>query len=317
MSVLVIVEHDNEVMNPSTNSILTAALELDENPTLLVAGSKCESVANEVACLPGVQSVWLADAPCYLSQLAEPISQLVSKIADSYTHIIVNSSTFGKNILPRSAAQLDVTQITDVTKIIDEQTFEHPIYAGNAIETVRVLDAKKLLTIRATAFDKISGAQEPCNIERIEHEFNQDKTKFISHEINKLERPDLSNADIIVSGGRGLQSLEKFKLAEDLADCLGAAVGASRAAVDAGFAPNDYQVGQTGKIVAPNLYIAIGISGAVQHLAGMKDSKVIVAINSDEDAPIFQIATYGLVGDLFDLVPEIINELQSRGIAKC
>lgn len=317
MSVLILVEHDNSVMNPSTRSVLRAALQLDDKPTLLVAGYKCDAVAKEVAALEGVESVWLADNIEYEFHLAEPLSKLILEFAHSFSHILVSSSTFGKNILPRIAALLDVTQVTDVIGIVDDSTFLHPIYAGNAIETVRVLDSEKVLTIRASAFDPVTESKSLCGIEKIDYIASKTNTKFLRHDIHKLARPSLNNADIVVSGGRGLQSLENFKLIEELADCLGGAVGASRAAVDAGFVPNDYQVGQTGKIVAPDLYIAIGISGAIQHLAGMKDAKVIVAINNDPDAPIFQVATYGLVGDLFALIPEFVNELKSRGIAKC
>ncbi|OGV36629.1 MAG: electron transfer flavoprotein subunit beta [Legionellales bacterium RIFCSPHIGHO2_12_FULL_35_11] len=317
MSVLVIVEHDNKIMNPSTRCVVQAALQIDKNPILLVAGYKCDSVVKEAVDLLGVESVWFADEECYAFNLAEPLAKLVGKVAESFSHILVSSSTFGKNILPRAAAILDITQITDVTEIIDSNTFLHPIYAGNAIEKVRVLDEKKALTIRASAFDAVGNKESACGVEKLAYTFENTHSKFIGQEVHKSVRPELNGADIVVSGGRGLQSIDKFKLVEELADCLGAAVGASRAAVDAGFAPNDYQVGQTGKIVAPNLYIALGISGAVQHLAGMKDSKVIVAVNSDEDAPIFQIATYGLVGDLFDFIPAFISELKTRGLAKC
>lgn len=312
MSTLIIVEHDNQVMQPSTRHVLTAAKQLDDSLVLLVVGHNCQAVVAQAAALEGVQAVWLADNDCYEHQLAENVSQLVVALASSFTNILVASSTYGKNLLPRVAAGLDVAQVSDVARIIDQHTFEHPIYAGNAIETVRVLDDKKVLSIRTTAFAAATGTQQACCIERVEKFFAQRHTEFISHQLNQSTRPDLGNARIVVSGGRALQSAEKFKLIEELADELGAAVGASRAAVDAGFVPNDYQVGQTGKVVAPDLYIAVGISGAVQHLAGMKDSKVIVAINKDEDAPIFQIADYGLVGDLFVLVPELIQQLKKR-----
>jgi electron transfer flavoprotein alpha subunit len=252
------------------------------------------------------------DKPAYEHPMAEQISDLVVPLASSFQVVLAASSTYGKNVLPRIAARLDVAQISDVSKIIDSNTFEHPIYAGNAIETVRALDAIKVMTIRTTAFNPVTTNQNACCIETMQQEVLTKNSQFISHELSKSERPDLGNAKIIVSGGRGLQSAEKFKLIEELADVLGAAVGASRAAVDAGFVPNDYQVGQTGKVVAPTLYFAIGISGAVQHLAGMKDSKVIVAINKDSDAPIFQIANYGLVGDLFELVPQLIEQLKNR-----
>ncbi len=317
MSVLIIVEHDNQKMSPVTRNIVRASMELDKNPTLLVAGYNCASVVKEAASIQNVQSVWHADNECYKNFLAEPLSKLIVNVAESFSHILVSSTTFGKNVLPRVAALLDVTQVTDVVKIVDESTFIHPIYAGNALEKVKVFDNKKVLTIRTTAFDPVNENQDPCCIETINYVDLNNKSEFISQKIEKSNRPDLNAAERIVSGGRGLQSAEQFKLVDDLASVLGAAVGASRAAVDAGFVPNDYQVGQTGKIVAPNLYIALGISGAVQHLAGMKDSKVIVAINIDEDAPIFQIATYGLVGDVFDLVPKLIDEINNRGIAKC
>jgi len=315
MSVLILVEHDNHVMHPATRQTLAAALQLGHEPILLVAGHQCQSVADEASTLAGVQSVWLADDVCYAHQLAEPVSRLIVERASSFSYIIAASRTFGKNILPRCAAMLNVAQLSDVTRIVDASTFEHPIYAGNAVETVSMLDIIKVLTIRTTAFDAVLEQQPACSIEQLSQVFSQTKTEFLSHQLNTSVRPDLNSATIIVSGGRGLQSAEKFKLIEELADTLGAAVGASRAAVDAGFVPNDYQVGQTGKIVAPKLYIAIGISGAVQHMAGMKESNVIVAINKDEDAPIFQIANYGLVGDLFVLVPQLIQELKQRGVS--
>ena len=312
MSTLIIVEHDNDVMQPSTRQVLTAATQFDDSPVLLVVGHNCQAVAAEAATLSGAEAVWLADNECYEHQLAENVTQLVVSIASSFTTILAASSTYGKNLLPRVAAMLDVAQVSDVARIVDKNTFEHPIYAGNAIETVRVLDDKKILTIRTTAFAAVTNSQPACSIEIIDKIFTQKNSSFLGHQLSESIRPDLGSAKIIVSGGRGLQSAEKFKLIDDLADALGAAVGASRAAVDAGFVSNDYQVGQTGKVVAPELYIAVGISGAVQHLAGMKDSKVIVAINKDEDAPIFQIANYGLVGDLFVLVPELIEQLKQR-----
>lgn len=312
MSTLVLVEHNNHTMHPATRNTLAAALELDNKPTLLVVGHECSAVAAQVASLAGVHAVWYVDKPCYEHQLAEQISELVVSFANSFNAILASSSTYGKNILPRISALLDVAQISDVSKIIDANTFEHPVYAGNAIETVRVLDAIKVMTVRTTAFNPVISSQIACCIEQINQEFQAKDSQFVKHELSKSERPDLGSAKIVVSGGRGLQSAEKFKIIDDLADALGAAVGASRAAVDAGFVPNDYQVGQTGKVVAPMLYIAVGISGAVQHLAGMKDSKVIVAINKDEDAPIFQIADYGLVGDLFELVPQLIEQLKNR-----
>ena len=312
MSALVLVEHNNQTMHPATRNTLAAALELDDKATLLVVGHQCSSVAAQAATLAGVHEVWYVDKPCYEHQLAEQITDLVVSLASSFKAILASSSTYGKNILPRIAALLDVTQVSDVSRIIDSNTFEHPVYAGNAIETVRVLDSVKIMTVRTTAFNPVTSSQNACCIENINQEFPNKSSQFVKHELSKSERPDLGSAKIVVSGGRGLQSAEKFKLIDELADALGAAVGASRAAVDAGFVPNDYQVGQTGKVVAPVLYIAVGISGAVQHLAGMKDSKVIVAINKDEDAPIFQIADYGLVGDLFELVPQLIEQLKNR-----
>lgn len=312
MSTLILVEHDNKTLHSSTKHVLTAALQLDDQPVLLVAGHHCQAVAEQAATLAGVHAVWLVDHACYEHQLAENVSELVVELVGSATAILAASSTYGKNILPRVAALLDVAQVSDVMSIIDNNTFEHPIYAGNAIETVRVLDKQKVLTIRTTVFDAVRDSQAACCIERIDKVFTAANTHYVNHQLSESARPELASAKIIVSGGRGLQSAEKFKLIEELADVLGAAVGASRAAVDAGFVPNDYQVGQTGKAVAPNLYIAVGISGAIQHLAGMKDSKVIVAINKDEDAPIFQIANYGLVGDLFVLVPQLIEQLKQR-----
>lgn len=312
MSTLILVEHNNQTMHSATRNILAAALELNDKPVMLVVGHQCNEVATQVAKLAGVHAVWYIDKDCYEHPSAEQISELVVSFAQSFEVIMACSSTYGKNILPRIAALLDVVQVSDVIKIIDINTFEHPIYAGNAIETVRVLDAVKVLSIRATAFTAITAAQEACCIEHMNQEVLSKNSQFVKHELSKSERPDLGSAKIVVSGGRGLQNAEKFKLIDSLADALGAAVGASRAAVDAGFVPNDYQVGQTGKVVAPLLYIAVGISGAIQHLAGMKDSKVIVAINKDEDAPIFQIADYGLVGDLFELVPQLIEQLKQR-----
>ena len=311
MSTLVIVEHNHHIMAPSTRHVLTAALELDPKLTCLVVGYHCEAVAVEVASLKGVSAVFLADHLCYEHQFPEAIALLVQALSPSFTSILAASSTFGKNVLPRIAALCDVVQISDVIRVIDSDTFEHPIYAGNAIETVRILDQKKVLCIRTTAFDALDETQAPCEIKPIEPVCSDLKTTFLSQALSPSVRPQLSDASIVVSGGRGLQSAEQFQLIEALADVLGAAVGASRAAVDAGFVSNDCQVGQTGKVVAPTLYIAVGISGAIQHLAGMKDAKVIVAINKDEDAPIFQIANYGLVGDLFQLVPQLIEQLKS------
>lgn len=310
MSILVIVEHNNQVMHPVTQHVLTAAKQYGSNIVLLVIGFNCQAVAEEAATLDGVDAVLLVDNVCYEHQMPENVAQTIVELASPFQVILTSSSTYGKNMLPRVAALLDVAQISDVLRIVDSKTVEHPIYAGNALETVRVLDEKAVLTIRVTAFESVHTQQSPCSIERIEKNIPLTNSAFVASQLNQSSRPELTQAKIIVSGGRGLQNQENFQLIDALADTLGAAVGASRAAVDAGFVPNDYQVGQTGKVVAPLLYIAIGISGAVQHLAGMKDSKVIVAINKDEDAPIMQIATYYLVGDLFEIVPKMIEQLR-------
>ncbi len=310
MSTLIVVEHDNSVMHPATRHVLTAACQLQQQPILLVVGHQCHAVAEEAALLAGVEAVWYADHEAYTHHLAENVSKLIADIAPSFQYILAASSTFAKDLLPRCAALLDVAQVSDVTHILAEDTFSHPIYAGNAIETVKLLDPIKVLSIRVTAFNPVTEKQAACVIETLNPIFSSEQTQFVSRQLNQSVRPDLQQAKIIVSGGRGLQNAENFKLIEELADCLGAAVGASRAAVDAGFVTNDFQVGQTGKIVAPDLYIAIGISGAIQHIAGMKDAKVIVAINKDAEAPIFQIANYGLVGDLFELVPALIKQLK-------
>lgn len=316
MSVLIVVEHDNERMHSSIRNVISAALELGTKPVLLVVGDNCSKVAQHAAELPEVSAVWLVEAECFRYQLAENMSQIIAHLADSFTYILSAANTFGKNVLPRVAALLDVAQVSDVTSIISKNTVEHVIFAGNVLETVELLDVKKVMTIRPTAFNPVLGVSKPCSIDTISKTFIDTKSSFVSHQLNAMVRPDLSSAKIIVSGGRGLHSAEQFKLIDELADELGAAVGASRAAVDAGFVSNDYQVGQTGKIVAPEIYFAIGISGAIQHLAGMKDSKIIVAINKDTDAPIFQVANYGLVGDLFTLVPELIALIKSRKGAK-
>lgn len=314
MNTLVLIEHDNQQASAANAAVLSAAKHFGSAPVAVVIGYQCKSVAESVAQYEGVESVLLIDSESFEHPLAELVSKVMHSLPlSSFQHILAPATTFGKNVLPRLAALLDAVQISDVTRIIDHQTFEHPIYAGNAIETVQVLDDIKLLTIRTTAFEPLVQGTSSCSIKTMDSSVSWDKTSFIKIEKNVSKRPDLSNATRIVSGGRGLQDAEKFKLIETLADALGAAVGASRAAVDAGFVPNDYQVGQTGKIVAPALYIAVGISGAIQHLAGMKDSKVIVAINKDADAPIFQIADYGLVGDLFELVPQLVEQLEKRG----
>jgi electron transfer flavoprotein alpha subunit len=310
MRVLVLVEHDHAHIHPSTAHVVTAARELGDEVVLLVAGSGCGTVADDAAKLEGVTNVLYADDAAYAHFFADNLSTLVVACSEGFGAIIAPATTFGKDVLPCVAAKLDVGQVSDVTQIISSDTFEHPIYAGNAIETVRVLDAVKLLTIRTTAFNAVVDEQLPCAIEALDVPAEVSKMSFVNASNSVSERPELTNAKRVVSGGRGLQDADKFKLIEDLADALGAAVGASRAAVDAGFISNDHQVGQTGKIVAPNLYLAVGISGAIQHLAGIKDSKVIVAINKDEEAPIFQVADYALVGDLFKIVPELIEKLK-------
>lgn len=310
MSVLVLAEHDNQQLHPATAHVLSAAALFESDVIVLVAGYGCRTVADEVSKLSGVSQVRLVDAACYTHACAENLSVLVNTQLENIDVLLAPATTFGKDILPRVAALQDVVQVSDVTQIIDKETFEHPIYAGNAIETIRVLDKLKVLSIRTTAFDAVTHEQASCQIEALDCAFEAENTQFINASKPESIRPELTAAKRVVSGGRGLQSKEQFKLIEDLADSLGAAVGASRAAVDAGFISNDHQVGQTGKIVAPRLYIAVGISGAVQHLAGIKDAGVIVAINKDEDAPIFQIADYGLVGDLFKVVPEFIEMLK-------
>ena len=312
MKALVIAEHDNQNLKTSTLNTLTAALALSEQCELLVVGHQCQSVANEAARLDGVSRVILVDSPSYKHQLAEEVAPTVAELATNYHYVLAPASTQGKNLLPRVAALLDVGQTSDLCQIVSQDTFVHPIYAGNAMETVRMLDPIKCLTVRTTAFDAAGRSEESAELASIEINSNLQLSSFVSSELSVSERPELGSARVIVSGGRGLGEGEKFKLIEQLADKLGAAVGASRAAVDAGFIGNDHQVGQTGKVVAPELYIAVGISGAIQHMAGMQDSKVIVAINKDEDAPIFQIATYGLVGDLFKIVPELIDKLNSQ-----
>ncbi|MCR9191034.1 MAG: FAD-binding protein [Gammaproteobacteria bacterium] len=317
MTLYIIAEHDHQHLDVSISSLMTAALQLDPKPVVLVLGYQCGSVAEEAATLSGVAEVWLLDDPAFEHPLAEQMAPvIVSKVQDA-THVLMASTTFGKNLLPRVAALLDVAQLSDVTAVINANTYERPIYAGNAVEVVESLDQQQIISIRPTAFAAASETQAAAVVQTWEAEVPTTKTHFLRRELSESERPDLGNAKIVVSGGRGLQSAEQFKLVEDLADALGAALGASRAAVDAGFISNDHQVGQTGKIVAPNLYIAVGISGAIQHLAGIKDSHVIVAINKDENAPIFQIANYGLVGDLFDMVPQLISELKQRGLYKC
>lgn len=312
MKILILGEHDNAKLSPTIKNLVTLGLEFGDDVSVLIAGDDCQNVCEQVGKIKGVKKVLYANNPAYKYNIAENISGLVVKLAHSYDVILAPASTFGKNILPKVAASLDVPQVSDVIKMIDTHTFEHPIYAGNAIETIEVNAEKILLTVRSTAFEPQNLEQDSALIENIDIVCSDNRIEFIKHEKSESARPDLTSASIVVSGGRGLQDKEKFKLIDDLADVLGAAIGASRAAVDAGFVPNDYQVGQTGKVVAPLLYFAIGISGAIQHMAGMKDSKIIVAINKDPDASIFSIANYAMVGDLFTILPELTSKLKER-----
>ncbi|AEE21684.1 electron transfer flavoprotein subunit alpha/FixB family protein [Paraglaciecola chathamensis] len=309
MTILVVAEHDNQELKPVTLNTLAAAQQIGGDIVLLVAGHNCQSVVDAASVISGVDKVLHADNAAYEHQLAENIAKLVTGLATGYSHVLAPATTNGKNYLPRVAALLDVNQISDVTGVVSEQTFLRPIYAGNAIATVTSNDTIKLLTIRGTGFDAISPEGGSASVEALGDEYNGATSRFINEELAKSDRPELTAASVVVSGGRGMGNGENFDILYSLADKLGAAVGASRAAVDAGFVPNDMQVGQTGKVVAPDLYIAVGISGAIQHLAGMKDSKVIVAINKDEEAPIFQVADYGLVADLFDVIPELTDNV--------
>jgi electron transfer flavoprotein alpha subunit len=313
MTALVIAEHDNHALKPATLNALAAAREIaGDEVDILVAGQDCRNVAEAAAQIPGVRRVLLAEDAGYEHGLAENLAPLVVELARNYGHLLATATTAGKNLMPRVAALLDVMQISDISAVVSPDTFVRPIYAGNALATVQSKDPVKVITVRGTAFPpgEASGGSAP--IEQVPATGEAGLSQFMRAELSKSERPELTSARVIISGGRGMQSGENFHLLERVADQLGAAVGASRAAVDAGFVPNDYQVGQTGKIVAPELYVAVGISGAIQHLAGMKDSKVIVAINKDEEAPIFQIADYGLVGDLFKVLPELADELERR-----
>ena len=312
MPALLVAEHDGQRLKGASLNTLSAARLMSDAVHVLVAGQACRAVAEEAAGLDGVAKVLLAEAPQFEHASAEDLAALVLALAKPYSHLAAPATTFGKNFMPRVAALLDVQQISDVSAVIAPDSFERPIYAGNAIARVQSKDGVKVVTVRGTAFPAAKPGASPAPIEAVAVPAASDRSRFEGAEIAQLARPELTAARIIVSGGRGLQSGENFKILEKLADRLGAAVGASRAAVDAGFVPNDYQVGQTGKIVAPELYIAVGISGAIQHLAGMKDSKVIVAINKDEEAPIFQIADYGIVGDLFQIVPALEAELAKR-----
>ncbi|MBV9858812.1 MAG: FAD-binding protein [Alphaproteobacteria bacterium] len=316
MTVLVVAEHDNATLKPATLNAVAAAAELSRQGTgdihLLVAGKDCRPAAEAAAKVAGVSKVLLADDAAYDHALAENVAPLLVRLAEGYSHLLAPATTAGKNLMPRVAALLDVMQISDISAVVSADTFVRPIYAGNALATVQSKDPIKVITVRGTAFSPVEASGGSAAIETVPATASAGLSEFLRAELSKSERPELTSARIIISGGRGMQSGDNFHLLEKVADKLGAAVGASRAAVDAGFVPNDYQVGQTGKIVAPELYIAVGISGAIQHLAGMKDSKVIVAINKDEEAPIFQIADYGLVGDLFKLLPELEAELAKR-----
>jgi electron transfer flavoprotein alpha subunit len=309
MTTLLIAEHDNKHLKDATSKALTAAKALGGEVHILVAGKDCQAVAEAAAKFDGVGKVLIADNAAYEHGLAEPLAALVVALAPAYDAIVAPATTSGKNVMPRVAALLDVMQISDITKILAADTFERPIYAGNAIQTVKSTDAKKVITVRTSTF-QATGEGGSAPIEPVSAAADPALSSFVGEELSKSDRPELTSAKIIISGGRAMQSRENFgKYIEPVADRLGAAMGASRAAVDAGYAPNDWQVGQTGKVVAPELYIAVGISGAIQHLAGMKDSKVIVAINKDEEAPIFQVADYGLVADLYSALPELAAEL--------
>jgi electron transfer flavoprotein alpha subunit len=314
MAVLIVADHDNAAIRSATLNVVTAAAKLGPGAAILVAGVNAAGAAAEAAKIAGVAKVIHADDARYDHMLAESVAPLVAALAKGYSHVLFPSNTTGKNIAPRVAALLDVAQISDVTQIVSPDTFVRPIYAGNAMATVQSKDPIKIMTVRGTAFPAAAAEGGNAPVERVAAVEAPSLSVFVGHELTKSERPELTGARVVVSGGRGLGSGENFALIEKVADKLGAAVGASRAAVDAGYRSNDYQVGQTGKVVAPELYVAVGISGAIQHLAGMKDSKVIVAINKDEEAPIFQVADYGLVADLFKALPELAAELDRQGI---
>ena len=309
MSVLVIAEHDNSKLKTFSLNTINAASKIDSDIHVLIAGSKCENVSKEVAAVPLVKKVLLSDSSNYENYLAENLTPLVVKLADKYSHIVASANTFGKNFMPRVSALLDISQVSDIIKVESPDTFIRPIYAGNALATIKSNDKKKCITIRPTSFDPAPTSGGSASIEKIEALDIPNVSKFIKKEETKSERPELGTARVVISGGRGMQSGENFKLINAIADKLNAAVGASRAAVDAGYISNDHQVGQTGKVVVPDLYIAVGISGAIQHLAGMKESKIIVAINKDGEAPIFSIADYGLEADLFEALPQLLEEL--------
>jgi len=310
MAVLVVADHDNKELKASTLAVVTAAGQVGGDVHVLVAGANCATVAEAAAKAAGVAKVLLADAAQYGHFLAEPLAELVAKLAGGYDAVLAVANTVGKNFMPRVAAAHDVSQISDIVKVVSADTFVRPIYAGNALATVQSADKLKVITVRTTTFPKAAAEGGSAAVEKVEAAADPGLSGFVGEELSKSERPELAGAKIVVSGGRGMQNGDNFKLIYDVADKIGAAVGASRAAVDAGFVPNDYQVGQTGKVVAPELYVAVGISGAIQHLAGMKDSKVIVAINKDEEAPIFQVADYGLVADLFKALPELAQALE-------
>ena len=305
MKTLIVAEHDNQALKAATLNAVAAAQQLGGDIDVLVVGSGCQAAADAAAAVPGVASVLLADNAAYENQLAENVSLAVADVAAGYDAVLAAATANGKNVMPRVAALLDVAQISDITAVIDADTFERPIYAGNVIATVKSSDAKKVITVRTTAFDAVPAGGGSASVQAVDGAHDAGVSSFIGEEVAVSDRPELTSASVVISGGRGMQNGDNFSMLEGIADKLNAAIGASRAAVDAGFVPNDYQVGQTGKIVAPDLYIAVGISGAIQHLAGMKDSKVIVAINKDEDAPIFQVADYGLVADLFAALPEL------------
>lgn len=305
MSTLILAEHDNDTLKAATLSAVTAATQLGGDVAVLIAGANCGSAAEQAAAVAGVNKVLVADNAAYANQLAENVSLLVAELAAGYDNIIAAATTSAKNIMPRVAALLDVAQISEIMSVESSDTFKRPIYAGNVIATVQSSDAKKVITVRGTSFDAAPAEGGSASVEAVASVHDAGISSFVGEEVAVSDRPELTAASVVISGGRGMQNGENFQLLDGIADKLGAAIGASRAAVDAGFVPNDMQVGQTGKIVAPDLYIAVGISGAIQHLAGMKDSKVIVAINKDEDAPIFQVADYGLVADLFTALPEL------------
>jgi len=309
MSVLVIAEHDNQSVKSATLNTVAAAAKIGGDIVVLVAGSNCGAAAKAAAAIAGVRRVLAVDAPHYKDQLAENMAPLVGSLAGGYTHVLLPANSFGKNLAPRVAALLDLAQISDIVAVVSADTFVRPIYAGNALATVQSKDRIKVITVRTTGFDAVAANGGSGAVEARQGGTDAGLSSLVGRALTKSERPELTSARVVVSGGRGMGSGDNFKILEPLADRLGAAMGASRAAVDAGFVPNDWQVGQTGKIVAPELYIAVGISGAIQHLAGMKDSRVIVAINKDEEAPIFQVADYGIVGDLFKIVPDLVEEL--------